>query len=166
MDYLSVLRIAYQLYMSDWCKRHGYKRDTFDETARRISGRECYSTLAEFERGEFQSELYMKELFREAEKLYAYWTGKDKLKPLWIEQQVCNWHSFQQAGFFSQCPRCGGHMREKLSYNCLSRRATIYICEPCGMSEAVEDACKAKNPDFVKKPLSEWYFIANFVDKI
>lgn len=57
-------------------------------------------------------------------------------------------------------------MREKAIYNCLSRRATVYVCEPCGMHEAVEDARKAKNPDFVKKPLSEWHIISNFVNNI
>lgn len=30
--------------------------------------------------------------------------------------------------------------KEKLIYNCLSRRADIYVCERCGMSEALRDA--------------------------
>lgn len=57
-------------------------------------------------------------------------------------------------------------MRKKLAYNCLSRRTTVYVCEPCGMHEAVEDAAKAGNLGFVKKPLSEWHIYANFVDNI
>ncbi len=46
----------------------------------------------------------------------------------------------QQSGDFEICPRCGEKtMREKLHNNCLSRRADVYVCEQCGMDEALHD---------------------------
>jgi len=46
----------------------------------------------------------------------------------------------QKDGNFEICPRCGKKtMREKLHYNCMSRRADVYVCEPCGMEEALLD---------------------------
>lgn len=47
----------------------------------------------------------------------------------------------QSQGAFAYCPRCGKHsMRNKLTHNAFSRRADIYVCESCGMSEALRDA--------------------------
>lgn len=47
----------------------------------------------------------------------------------------------QEQNAFAICPRCGKRtMRDKLIHNALSRRADIYVCEPCGMSEALCDA--------------------------
>ena len=54
-------------------------------------------------------------------------------------------------------------MDPTLAHNALSRRETIYVCDKCGMNEAIEDACKAVNPEFVKLPTSEWYM--NLIDK-
>lgn len=167
MNYLSILKLAYQLYVRSWLAERGCLHPTTFDTEKHIAeGKECFPTFAEFEQNEFQSEVCMKEIFHDSPKIYAYWTGRDRLKQLWIEEQLCNTHSVQLAGELSKCPRCGGPMREKAIYNCLSRRAIVYVCEPCGMHEAVEDACKAENPDFVKKPLSEWHIISNFVNNI
>lgn len=47
----------------------------------------------------------------------------------------------QQRGSFNICPRCGkSSMRDKLTHNALSRRADIYVCENCGMVEALRNA--------------------------
>lgn len=167
MNYLSILKLAYQLYVRVWLAERGCLHPTtFDTEKQFAEGKECYPTFAEFEKNEFQSEECMKRVFCDAPQIYAYWTGRERLKQLWLEQLLCNIHSLQLAGDFSLCPRCGGKMRKKLAYNCLSRRTTVYVCEPCGMHEAVEDAAKAGNPGFVKKPLSEWHIYANFVENI
>lgn len=58
----------------------------------------------------------------------------------------------QQRGSFNICPRCGkSSMRDKLTHNALSRRADIYVCENCGMVEALRDAAH-KTDD-----ITEWY---------
>lgn len=54
------------------------------------------------------------------------------------------------------CPRCGKYaMRYPITTNALSRRADIYICDNCGMTEAIDD--------FLGKPtlLSEWALFKN-----
>lgn len=70
----------------------------------------------------------------------------EKLMPLQKKK-----HSFP-------CPRCGiyrMHM-DRPSLNALSRYANVYICEECGMDEALRDM--AKNP----LPLNEWAMIVGF----
>lgn len=52
---------------------------------------------------------------------------------------------------FTACPRCGGWMRRELYMNCLSRRANIYICEKCGMAEALADFAQKADP------VTDWY---------
>ena len=49
------------------------------------------------------------------------------------------------------CPRCG-HLtvKEQLTTNALSRHADVYICDACGMDEAVRDM--EGNP----LPLKDW----------
>lgn len=50
------------------------------------------------------------------------------------------------------CPRCGeDRMNEKLTRNALSRRANIYICDTCGIEEALLDAA-GKEP----LPFNKW----------
>ncbi len=52
----------------------------------------------------------------------------------------------QEAGDFTVCPRCGSkRMREKLIYNCTSRRADVYVCEKCGMDEALHDHARKED---------------------
>ena len=50
------------------------------------------------------------------------------------------------------CPRCGlSKMSHVPVQNALSRRGNIYICDECGMTEALEDM-----PGAPKTPLSAW----------
>lgn len=49
------------------------------------------------------------------------------------------------------CPRCGNWtMDTDPARNALSRRADVYVCDVCGMKEALEDAIGKRTP------LSEW----------
>ena len=43
---------------------------------------------------------------------------------------------------------------ESVTHNALSRRATVYICDACGMQEALEDMMDSR------KPLTEWAIVA------
>lgn len=54
-------------------------------------------------------------------------------------------------------------MDPTLAHNALSRRDTIYVCNKCGMNEAIEDASYAVNPEFVKLPIDDWY--VNLIDE-
>ena len=53
----------------------------------------------------------------------------------------------QQDGHFA-CPRCGKMAMdaESVTRNALSRRATVYICDACGMQEALEDMMDSITP--------------------
>lgn len=53
----------------------------------------------------------------------------------------------QQGGHFA-CPRCGKMAMdaESVTRNALSRRATVYICDACGMQEALEDMRDSRTP--------------------
>ena len=53
----------------------------------------------------------------------------------------------QQGGRFA-CPRCGKMAMdaESVTRNALSRRATVYICDACGMQEALEDMMDSITP--------------------
>ena len=44
------------------------------------------------------------------------------------------------------CPRCGSKMRPDKVLNSLSRYAGVYICNDCGMDEAMLDMAKAPLP--------------------
>lgn len=56
------------------------------------------------------------------------------------------------------CPRCGhDRMDKKPTRNALSRRFDVYICNTCGMEEALLDAV-GKDP----LPLNEWAMIKAF----
>ena len=61
----------------------------------------------------------------------------------------------QQGGHFA-CPRCGmmAVNAESVTRNALSRRATVYICDACGMKEAMEDMMDSRTP------LTAWAIIA------
>lgn len=49
------------------------------------------------------------------------------------------------------CPRCGHYrMHRKLVRNAMSRYAHVYICELCGMDEAMRDMADKQ------LPLNEW----------
>ena len=58
----------------------------------------------------------------------------------------------KQKGGDYPCPRCGRPvMASDPVRNALSRRATVYVCDECGMIEALEDM-----PGAFKLPLSAW----------
>lgn len=53
------------------------------------------------------------------------------------------------------CPRCGRRvMNEKPVRNAMSRRAGVYVCDECGIVEALEDM-----PGAVKLPFEEWALV-------
>lgn len=53
----------------------------------------------------------------------------------------------QRGGHFA-CPRCGKMTMdaESVTRNALSRRTTVYICDTCGMQEALEDMMDSRTP--------------------
>lgn len=56
--------------------------------------------------------------------------------------------SKKQQGGHLACPRCGKMTMdaESATHNALSRRATVYICDACGMQEALEDMMDSRTP--------------------
>jgi len=61
-------------------------------------------------------------------------------------------------GYIFPCPRCGHDCMDKNPVrNALSRRANVYICNSCGMEEALLDAA-GKDP----LPLNEWAMVKGF----
>ena len=64
----------------------------------------------------------------------------------------------QDAGLRFPCPRCGYDRMhtEKPVRNALSRYATVYVCEVCGMDEAMRDMVGEK------LPLTEWSMALSF----
>lgn len=72
------------------------------------------------------------------------------------ENVIKKWKERQLQGEKMPCPRCGeDRMRTPVTHNALSRRADIYICEACGMEEAIYDA-QGHNP----LPFQYWYLYA------
>ena len=60
----------------------------------------------------------------------------------------------QQGGHFA-CPRCGRMtMSGDAKRNALSRRASVYVCDTCGMMEALEDMMDCTTP------LTAWAIVA------
>ena len=58
------------------------------------------------------------------------------------------------------CPRCGyNRMEEKAVRNAFSRHADVYICNVCGIDEAVRDM--AGQP----LPLNQWSMAISFEDQ-
>lgn len=62
----------------------------------------------------------------------------------------------EAAGRHFACPRCGKMTMdsESVTHNALSRRATVYICDACGMQEALEDMMDSRTP------LTAWAIVA------
>ena len=57
----------------------------------------------------------------------------------------------QDAGEQMLCPRCGRNiLKAPLTHNALSRHADLYVCDECGMTEAMLDMMR--NP----LPLEQW----------
>ena len=67
----------------------------------------------------------------------------------------------QERETLSRCPRCGEWMTDP-SRQALSRRADVYICSSCGVSEALEDFCahRCGGNDVVLK-LDDWWLVKN-----
>lgn len=53
----------------------------------------------------------------------------------------------QHGGHFA-CPRCGYMTMNAASVtrNALSRRAAVYVCDTCGLQEAIEDMMDSRSP--------------------
>lgn len=65
----------------------------------------------------------------------------------------------QENGYQFPCPRCGySRMSSKPTRNALSRHASIYICDECGIQEALL-AAGGKPPLL----LSEWSIITGYL---
>lgn len=62
----------------------------------------------------------------------------------------------QRGGHFA-CPRCGRMTMnaESVTRNALSRRIDVYVCDACGMQEALEDMVDSISP------LSSWAIAQN-----
>lgn len=63
----------------------------------------------------------------------------------------------QERGERFPCPRCGhDSMNEKPVRNALSRYANVYICDTCGMDEAMRDMIGSP------LPLNKWSMAISF----
>ena len=61
----------------------------------------------------------------------------------------------QQGGHFA-CPRCGRMtMSGDAKRNALSRRASVYVCDTCGLQEALEDMVDSVSP------LTSWAIVGD-----
>ena len=81
-----------------------------------------------------------------------------------IDKIIESWSKAQKSGAWLPCPRCGLlTMKEDLYSNAFSRRADVYVCDSCGMQEAIEDIPYARNADkeFDKLPLDAWFVTRN-----
>lgn len=77
---------------------------------------------------------------------------RTQLEALWEEDQV--WFS-GKAGQMPVCMRCGRDLEKELLMNSLSRHASIYICNICGMDEAMRGAVD------VVLPFEKWHAVIN-----
>lgn len=154
MDYKKMVNNAYNKYVKDWCGVRGYTPANVDPEIG-ING-ECYVCINEFERNEFQDEEYMSRILPDSE--FTLWQARGEFKNIFLNSLISRIYFRQKAGQFSECPRCGRTMDSHLSHNSLSRRATIYVCSPCGTLEALEDAPFA---EIAKMPIEEWEFAQN-----
>ena len=154
MNYKEMVNKAYNKYIKDWCGARGYTPSCVDpETG--ING-ECYVCINEFERNEFQDEGYMRSILSDSD--FVLWKDRASFKDVYLRSVISRIHFNQTIGKIERCPRCGKPLAPKLSYNSLSRRATVYICAPCGTMEALEDAPFA---ELAKTPIEDWEFAQN-----
>lgn len=64
----------------------------------------------------------------------------------------------RQAEKHYRCPRCGQNtMSDTPERNALSRNAEVYICDKCGMEEALESIDYAEQRQF-----KDWYIVQHF----
>lgn len=157
MDYKQIVNMAYKKYVKDWSESRGYSPTDVDPTVG-ISG-ERYATINEFENNEFQNRAYMSKILTGEE--FCMWECRKEFKFIFLKGLTYKMFQKQKSGDVGRCPRCGGEMNPRASHNSLSRRTDIYICNSCGMKEAIEDAKKAKDPNFEKTVVEEWDFAKN-----
>lgn len=68
-----------------------------------------------------------------------------------LNQRLLHLRARQDAGEKMSCPRCGRNtIKAPLAHNALSRHADLYVCDECGMTEAMLDMMH--NP----LPLEQW----------
>ncbi|MCD7957294.1 MAG: DUF4314 domain-containing protein [Lachnospiraceae bacterium] len=60
----------------------------------------------------------------------------------------------------SYCPRCGDEMPGSLHTHAVSRRASIIVCDMCGVKESLEDAVQAGvMKGEAPLPIEDWYIV-------
>lgn len=69
-----------------------------------------------------------------------------------LNEQLLDLKTRQLAGECLPCPRCGSMMDTPATHNALSRHADVFVCDDCGVSEAMLDLMR--NP----LPLHQWVF--------
>jgi len=73
------------------------------------------------------------------------------MKKAEIDSRLLDLKAQQDAGEKMPCPRCGRNtIKTPLAHNALSRYADLYICDECGMTEAMLDMMR--NP----LPMDQW----------
>ena len=78
------------------------------------------------------------------------------MKKAEIDSRLLDLKAQQDAGEKMPCPRCGRNtIKAPLAHNALSRYADLYICDECGMTEAMLDMMR--NP----LPLEQWAVFKN-----
>ena len=87
--------------------------------------------------------------------------GADRAHMVANEEEIresLNWLGERQVAATAggHCPRCGAVL-ESFKRHALSRRASVTVCDACGMEEALEDAGLKE-----KKPLSGWWWVGNW----
>lgn len=64
-----------------------------------------------------------------------------------IARKLLELKARQDAGEQMLCPRCGRNiLKAPLTYNALSRHADLYVCDECGMTEAMLDMMRNPLP--------------------
>ena len=162
MVFEEILKNAYQKYVKDWCETRGYAPLDVDSEIG-ING-ECYACINEFEQNEFQDRSLMRRLLTDEE--FMSWDCRKPFKFIYQRGLIYQTFIKQKAGMIGECPRCGGKMNDRVTLNSLSRRTDIYICNSCGMQEAIEDAKKAKDPAFEKMVIEEWHLVRKSIKEL
>ena len=162
MGFKEILKNAYEKYVNDWCETRGYALETVDPEIG-VNG-ECYACINEFEQNEFQDRSLMRRLLTEKE--FMSWDCRKQFKFIYQKGLIYRKFEKQKAGVIEECPRCGGKMNDRANLNSLSRRTDIYICNFCGMQEAIEDAKKAKDPAFEKMVIEEWHLVRKSIKEL
>ena len=73
-----------------------------------------------------------------------------------MDRKLFDLKTRQDAGERMLCPRCGRNvLKAHLTHNALSRHADLYVCDECGMTEAMLDMMR--NP----LPQEQWAVFHN-----